>query len=180
MKQRLFLMPPILAAFLALAADWPQYRGPGGLGIALDKGLPVTWSADTNLAWQTKLPGPGSSCPIVVGNKILLTCFSGYGLDLKNPGDMKNLKRHLVCLDRARGKVLWTREVAAVLPEARYDDQLLLHGYATSTPASDGKNVYVFFGISGVLAFDLEGKQAWARKPMAMGAPPRRCCTRIW
>jgi outer membrane protein assembly factor BamB len=77
-------------------------------------------------------------------------------------GDMKNLKRHLVCVDRA-GKVLWTRTVPAVLPDYEYQPGsfLSLHGYASSTPASDGERVYVFFGKTGVLAFDLEGKQLW-------------------
>ena len=32
---------------------------------------------------------------------------------------------------------------------------------ASSTPATDGLNVYAFFGLAGVCAFDLEGKQLW-------------------
>ncbi len=143
------------------AADWPQFRGPGGLGIAPDKDLPVTWGANENLLWKTDLPGPGASSPIVVGNKIFLTCYSGYGLPEKKDADMKDLKRHLVCLDRAMGKVLWTKDVSAQQPENEYESFQALHGYASSTPASDGKAVYVFFGKSGVFAFDLDGKQLW-------------------
>jgi hypothetical protein len=48
----------------ALAADWIQFRGPGGQGVSDDKGLPETWSGAENLAWKTRLPGPGSSSPI--------------------------------------------------------------------------------------------------------------------
>jgi outer membrane protein assembly factor BamB len=59
--------------------------------------------------------------------------------------------------------VLWRREVPAVLPEARWQTYLDLHGYASSTPASDGTAVYVFFGKSGVFAFDLAGKQLWQK-----------------
>jgi outer membrane protein assembly factor BamB len=52
--------------------------------------------------------------------------------------------------------------VAATQPEQAYEGAYLpLHGYASSTPASDGQHVFVFFGKSGVLAFDLEGKQLW-------------------
>lgn len=158
-----YLMAACFAAMVPVvaAADWPQFRGPGGLGMAADKGLPVTWSADSNLAWKTELPGAGASSPIVVGDKILVTCYSGYGLDKTDPGDMKNLQRHLVCLDRAGGKIRWAREVPAVLPEARLQTYLDLHGYASSTPVSDGKQVFVFFGKSGVFAFDLQGKQLW-------------------
>jgi outer membrane protein assembly factor BamB len=161
MRQRLLLVPPILTAVLALAADWPQFRGPGGQGVAPDKGLPVTWSDDSNLLWKTALPGPGSSSPIVVGNRVFLTCYSGYGLPGKHPGNRADLKRHLLCLDRKSGKRLWPRDVPAVQPEQDYDGVLRLHGYATSTPVSDGKKVYVFFGLTGVLAFDTNGKKLW-------------------
>jgi outer membrane protein assembly factor BamB len=148
------------ARFLA-AADWPGFRGPGGMGIADDKGLPLTWSAEKNLVWKTELPGPGTSSPIVVGKKVFLTCYSGYGLDKKEPGDLKDLRRHLLCIDRANGQILWARVVEAVLPEAKFQTYLNLHGYASSTPVSDGKHVFVFFGRTGVFAFDLKGERLW-------------------
>jgi outer membrane protein assembly factor BamB len=147
-----------------VAGDWPQFRGPGANGVAEDKGLPVTWSADSNVVWKTEMPGGGTSSPIVVGNKVFLTCYSGYPTDpkdLKEPGDISKLKRHLVCVDRTGGKVLWTREFAAVQPEAKWQTFLELHGYASSTPVSDGKSLYVFLGITGVFAFDLDGKELW-------------------
>jgi hypothetical protein len=37
------------------------------------------------------------------------------------------------------------------------------HGYASHSPVSDGQRVYVFFGKTGALAFDLEGKQLWQK-----------------
>src|SRR3954468_3388961 len=83
-----------------LGADWLQFRGPGGQGISDEKGLPTEWSADKNIAWKVKLPGAGASCPVTRGNRVFVTCYSGYGLDAKNPGDMKDLRRHLLCLDR--------------------------------------------------------------------------------
>ncbi|MCI0682247.1 MAG: PQQ-like beta-propeller repeat protein [Gemmataceae bacterium] len=141
-------------------ADWPQFRGPGGLGIATDKSLPTAWSDNKNLVWKTELPGPGSSSPIVVGDKIIITCYSGYGVDANDPGKLKNLKRHLLCLDK-QGKVLWTRDVAAEAADYPFRSFNSLHGYASSTPTSDGKNVYCFFGVAGVVAFDLAGKQLW-------------------
>jgi outer membrane protein assembly factor BamB len=151
------------SASYASAADWPQFRGPGGSGVSKDKGLPVAWSADRNVAWKTALPGPGASSPIVVGGRIFLTCYSGYAEDrlAGEPGDIKNLKRHLMCLDRNGGKQLWAREVAAAQPEAAMQTFLNLHGYASSTPIADGKHVYVFFGRTGVFAFDMEGKEVW-------------------
>jgi outer membrane protein assembly factor BamB len=161
----------LLAACLLLgvcsvdAADWLGFRGPQGLATAPDKNLPVTWGAKENIAWKTELPGPGGSSPIVVGNKIFLTCYTGYGTEGKKGGggEMKALKRHLLCLDRGNGKILWNRDVAAAQPEHPFEGFTALHGYASSTPVSDGQRVYVFFGKSGVLAFDLDGKQLWQK-----------------
>lgn len=61
------------------AGDWPQFRGPDGLATSTCAKLPLTWSATQNLAWKTQLPGPGTSSPIVVGDRVFLTCYTGYG-----------------------------------------------------------------------------------------------------
>ncbi len=158
----------VLVALLAavgssftIAEDWPAFRGPHGSGVSSETNLPTTWSATMNLAWKTELPGPGSSSPIVSGDRVYVTCYSGYGVERSSPGDPKNLVRHLVCLNLRDGKVLWQKPVPAVLPEDPYQGMLMDHGYASSTPATDGQRVFVFFGKSGVLAFDREGKQLW-------------------
>src|SRR5262245_54263186 len=116
-------------------ADWPQFRGPTGFGTSSQTGLPVTWSATENIVWKTELPGAGTSCPILVGDRIFLTCYSGYAVPGKEGGSIDDLKRHVVCLNRADGKQLWTKEVQTKQPEQKRirDD----HGYASSTPTSD-------------------------------------------
>ena len=63
------------------------------------------------------MPGPGVSSPIVVNGKVFVTCYSGYGLSRENPGEMKDLMRHLVCVDLQTGKVNWQQDVKATLPE---------------------------------------------------------------
>jgi hypothetical protein len=152
----------VLHQTAAGAADWSRFRGPNGTGVSPDeKSTPVQWSESENLKWKTKLPGPGSSSPIVVGDRVFVTCWSGYGTDRGNPGDQNNLRRHLVCIDRQTGKTLWDKSVEPVLPEDRYGGMFAEHGYASHTPISDGQHVYVFFGKTGVLAFDLEGNQLW-------------------
>ena len=150
-----------LVAVSSFAADWPQFRGSDGQGIASDSKPPLEWSDTKNVRWKAELPGPGASSPIQHGQRVFVTCYSGYGLDLNSPGELRALKRHLICLDAASGKVLWDRSVAADASEDEYNDRLSEHGYATQTPATDGERVYAFFGKSGVLAFDLEGKQLW-------------------
>ena len=149
-----------ISALGALGEDWPQFRGAGGTGIAKDAKPPLAWDDSHNVLWKTALPGPGSSSPIVVGDRVFVTCYSGYGAD-GNAGDPSKLKRHLVCINRKDGKIAWTASVEAVLPEDAYRGQLTEHGYASSTPASDGEAVYCFFGKSGVVAFSMNGEKLW-------------------
>jgi len=158
------LRSSLLVAVLALAAagaDWPQFRGPGGVGESSEQGLPETWSDDENIVWKTALPGHGASSPITYGDRIYLTAYSGYGLSEEQPGEMNDLERQVVCLDRASGKIVWTQPIETLLPEQPYQGFQALHGYASSTPATDGERLYVFFGKSGVFAFDLNGKPLW-------------------
>ena len=87
--------------------DWAQFRGPGALGRSDAKGLPLSWSDAQNIAWKTDLPGPGASSPIVLGQRIFLTCFTGFATSSREPGEMTGLKRHLLCLNLAGGKIIW-------------------------------------------------------------------------
>jgi outer membrane protein assembly factor BamB len=158
---------PALASLIALAslpapaADWTQFRGPGASGVSEATGTPLRWSDTEGIVWKTDLPGLGASSPIVFGDRLFLTCYTGFGPGISG-GDMASLQRHLLCLDRTSGKLLWNTPVAAELPEQeriRED-----HGYATSTPVVDAERVYAFFGKSGVFAFDHSGKQLWNTK----------------
>lgn len=138
--------------------DWPQFRGPQGQGISSARNLPVVWNKDKNLLWKAELPGAGSSSPIVVGGRVFVTCYSGYGVPGQQGGDINQLRRHLICFDARSGNIRWRKDIPARLPES---PSVREHGYAASTPACDGQRVYVFFGKSGVFAFDLDGKHLW-------------------
>jgi outer membrane protein assembly factor BamB len=186
-----------VGAFLSSlsAADWPGFRGNNG-GTAADDDLPVKWTKD-NFLWKVKLPGPGTSSPITTGDKLIVTCYTGYGTQITkgmggfggggfgkggfgkggfgkggfgkggfgkggaNDPAQKNLKLMVLCLDRHKGTVLWQKEVEPKLPEVSFTGFMREHGYASSTPVTDGERVYAFFGKTGVVAFDLEGKQLW-------------------
>ena len=89
---------------VASSDDWTRFLGPKGRATVESVSVPLEWSADSNIQWKTELPGPGASSPIIVGEKVFITCYSGYGLQQQNPGDIKNLTRHLVCIDLASGK----------------------------------------------------------------------------
>ena len=152
----------ILAVTVAQAGDWPRFRGPTGDGIVTEAQLPLRWSTNESILWQTELPGPGSSSPIVSKGRVFLTCWSGYGRDLQSPGDPAQLKRHALCLDRRDGKILWDHPAPAPLPETPYVGPYLPQGgYASHTPVSDGVNVFFFQGKNGVFAYTHEGKALW-------------------
>lgn len=147
---------------VAPAADVTGFRGSDRSGTAEASNLPATWDAESNIVWKQALPGPGTSSPIVVGTRIYLTCYSGYAESIDDPGDMARLMRHVVCLDRKSGRLLWTKEFKAKMPESEYQPgNNSRHGYASSTPVSDGRHLYCFFGISGVSCLDLEGNVVW-------------------
>lgn len=144
------------------ADDWKQFRGPNGHGVSAEKNLPVKWSATENIAWKLKLPGAGASSPITLGKRVFVTCYSGYGFDRKEPGKQEDLRRHVVCVDRQSGKIVWSKEFMPVLPEHDYTkSESDYHGYAASTPITDGERLYVFFGKSGLYCLDLDGNQLW-------------------
>ena len=157
---RLTTLVALTVCSSALAADWSQFRGPNGAGISEETGIPTKWSESENLAWKVDLPGKGTSSPIVVGDRVYLTCYSGYGISDRG-GRMSDLKRHVVCVDRKSGDMVWNKTVDAALPEDDYRGFLTEHGYASSTPVCDGESLFIFFGKSGVLAFDLDGNQKW-------------------
>lgn len=136
---------------------WPQFRGTAGMGVTSAQ-LPVEWSHTDHMVWKTPLPGAGASSPIVFGNQIYLTAYTGYLVPGEDRGEHTNLQRHLIAISRKDGKIVWDKAVAAVLPE---EENIRDHGFAASTPAADADRVYTFFGKTGVLAFDHQGKTLW-------------------
>ncbi len=154
-----------LAALLAFAAvahaadtDWRGFRGNDGTATVSAK-LPTKWDAKENVAWKTDLPGAGTSTPVVVGDHVFVTCYSGYNVPGQPQGKQDDLKLHLCRLDRKTGKLAWTKDVKAKLPEQeKIRDG---HGYASHTPTADADRVYCFFGKSGVVAFDHDGNEKW-------------------
>lgn len=143
------------------AADWSQFRGPSGNGISDSTGLPTEWSAEKNILWKTKLPGHGSSSPVLFGNQIFLTAYTDYGLTVEDQGDPADLRLHVMSINREDGKIMWDKSVAPVNKVQKITKRIVDHGYASGTPACDETGVYAFFGTSGVVAYDLKGNLKW-------------------
>lgn len=153
---------------------WPGFRGPGRDGVAPDARPRLKWSDAEGVKWKTRLPGPGSSSPIIVGDRVYVTCYSGFGNHLDDGGELKDLVHHLVCVDRPSGKIRWDRSVPGPLERKPPRIQVTEHGFASPTPLCDGQAIYAYFGRAGVFAFDLEGKVRWKAdlgRP-SPGAPP--------
>jgi outer membrane protein assembly factor BamB len=140
--------PLELALTLSAAAPtWPQFRGPGGSGVAPEGDFPVHFGPDSNLVWKVPLP-PGNSSPCIWGDRVFLTAF-------------ENRKLHTLCLDRASGQVLWRRE----LEPGKLESGSGLSSPASSTPTTDGRRVYAYFAPFGLVAYDFAGQEVW-RKPL--------------
>ena len=159
----------------ASAANWPQWRGPDGLGISTEKNLPTEWSINKNIKWKTPIVGRGHSSPIVWGNRVFLTTavegdvvpgakavtHSIDGKEFRHPDSVGADRKHLfkvIALDRTTGKIVWEQTAFEGTP---YDDRHRKSSYAASTPLTDGKHVYAFFGTEGLYAYDMKGKLAW-------------------
>lgn len=121
----------------------------------------MSWSDTENVKWSLELPGPGASSPVVVGDRVILTCYTGYGVDKENPGNPAGLKRHVLCYHKDSGKELWRTTIDSKTDEDPYAGFITQHGFASATPVVDGNQVFVTFGKTGVVALDLDGNQQW-------------------
>ncbi len=163
-----FLAVWSLAALVSLgnclAADvgWSRFRGDQASGVA-GHGIPTRWSDKENVAWKSALPGKGSSSPVVFGDKIFLTAYSGYGMSAEEPGDRSSLQLHIVCLSLSSGDVLWDKAFDPAPEEQEASKRVADHGYASPTPCVDRDRVYASFGPSGVIAVTHDGEMVWRR-----------------
>jgi hypothetical protein len=149
------------AACPSLAENWSQFRGQGGNATADKAQTPLNWSATKNIAWKSALPGRGASSPVTWGDRVFLTAYTGFGTDETNTSDKSKLRLHVICIDRRNGEINWDRSIPASEHTQKFSRRIQDHGYATGTPVTDGKAVYAFFGVSGVVAYDFDGNQLW-------------------
>jgi len=130
------------------AADWKQFRGNEANGISRETSVPTALSGE-KIAWIAELPGRGLSGPIVVDNKVIVTCSSGFRQD----------RLHAICIDEKSGEQLWERQFWATGRTMCHNKMCV----ATPTPASDGKRVFAFYSSNDVACLDLEGNLLWYR-----------------
>src|SRR5687767_7600848 len=145
----LFAVAVLLAAPAARgtagdSADWPRFRGPNGQGVAPDGAKPPSqFGPEKNLLWKADLP-PGHSSPVVTAGRTFLTAFDGQKLET-------------ICLDATTGAIFWRRAA----PAEKIEKVNRSNSPAASTPATNGRRVYAYFGSFGLLAYDLDGRELW-------------------
>ncbi len=148
MKTALALLTAGVLVSAAVAEDkslpWPQFRGPGGTGVAQGQKPPVEFGPEKNLRWKVAVPG-GLSSPIVAGENLVLTAF-------------EDGKLYTIAYRRTDGHEAWRREAPAKEIERYYKAE---GSPAASTPATDGERIVVYFGSCGLLCYDLTGKELW-------------------
>lgn len=161
-----------LLASLVCSADWPQFRGPGGQGIATATDIPTTWGEDRNVAWKTAIPGRGLSSPVIDGNQIWLTsAIDKPTSEEDRPERLKtntgnqpltvsdHVRIFALCVDRKTGKILHEIDLLS-LDEPQWVHKL--NSYATPTPILRDGRLYCHFGTFGNACVDTKAaKLLW-------------------
>ena len=149
---------------------WPQWRGPLATGVAPQADPPIEWNETKNIRWKVSLPGKGHSTPVVWGDRVFVTTAVPYGdkVEPKSSGrpgahDNSPVTQHhdfvVLAVNRRDGTIIWQRSVRKALPHegGHYTASL-----ASSSPVTDGDDVYAFFGSYGLYCLDLDGNVQWS------------------
>ncbi len=140
-------------AFSSLAAEqnWPQFRGPSGLGLTDARGLPITWSETQNVVWKTPIHGRAWSSPVVQDGTVWLTTASEDGRVLS-----------VISVENDSGKVILDKLLSEVeRPQFAHK----FNTYASPTPTTEPGRIYVTFGSPLTACLDSKtGQILWERR----------------
>ncbi|MEZ5363058.1 MAG: PQQ-binding-like beta-propeller repeat protein [Bryobacterales bacterium] len=162
----LFLLPA-----LALADNWPQWRGPTADGVSTETGLPTEWSATQNVLWKAPLRGLGTSTPVIWDGKVFLTSQIGDGPLAEGARDFddaaairkfgqQGVTFYVQAFSAKDGSLLWEKsfDAGSHLPEVH-----IKHNLSSPSCVTDGERVYAWFGTGLVVALSMDGKEVWQR-----------------
>lgn len=135
-------------AFPVSAADWLQFRGPNGSGVATETNLSPRLEA-TSIQWKIALPGRGLSSPIIVGDRVFITAATGL--------DQERL--HVFCFRAKDGAKVWERQFWATGRTMTQAKTCV----AAGTPCSNGQRLFVIFSSNDLFCLDLDGNLLWLR-----------------
>ena len=189
---RILILSTVITASAALA-DWPQWRGPEGTGIAKATNLPTSWSEEANIAWKIKMPAWSGSTPIVVGDRVFVMSPSKQikkatpepeqveAPPRRDPGNRGSGQRgqggqrtgrggYQSAVDGPGGDELLllclSRESGTELWRAQIDQGNELkrkQNNSSPSPVSDGQRVWATTGNGVVAAYTIDGRQLWQK-----------------
>lgn len=142
-------------AISSARADWPEFRGPTGNGMAnLNAAPPVEWSEANHVKWKAAIPNLGWSTPVVMGGQVWVTSASADGKDY-----------FAFCLDASTGKVVFEKKLFHTdTPEPLGNS---VNCYASPSPAIEKGRVYLNFGSYGTACLDAAtGEVLWERRDL--------------
>lgn len=148
MNRLALLLLALLAAQTAVA-DWTQFRGRDGSGSVPEAVLPTALEPRKHITWELPLPGRGLSSPVIVGDRVFVTCSSGP----------KQARLHVICFRASDGVKLWERQFFATGRTMCHEKTSV----AANSPATDGERVFALFSSSDLVALDLDGNLLWLR-----------------
>jgi outer membrane protein assembly factor BamB len=137
----------LLLSVPILAEDWPEFRGPTGQGVSVERGLPLTWSETKNVKWKVTIPGKGWSSPAILGDRIWLTTATEEGKSLR-----------AICVDRNTGAISQNVEVFRLKNLGPMSPK---NSLASPTPVLEGDRVYLHFGAHGTACITQTGEIVW-------------------
>jgi outer membrane protein assembly factor BamB len=154
-----FVVSPWVGYGQEPSTDWPRWRGPNADGVADGRKLPVRWSNTENVRWSAKLPGWGTSSPVVFGNRVFVTSHVKEG-----PKALLTL-----CFDRQTGTELWRHDFGFGVDQRTHEKSTL----AVNTPAVTKEAVYVAFGNADIARYSHEGKLVWVNRYLPRFGDPK-------
>ncbi|MSU19917.1 MAG: hypothetical protein EXS30_00805 [Pedosphaera sp.] len=153
--------PPASCAAEALrATDWPAWRGPRADGIADGRNLPTHWTQTKNIRWSVKLPGWGTSSPVVYGNRVFVTS----AVDANGSKTLLTL-----CFDRESGRELWRHDFGFGAGQRTHVKSSL----AANTPTVTDDALYVAFGNADLARYSHAGELNWVSRYIPKFGDPK-------
>jgi outer membrane protein assembly factor BamB len=137
---------------VAVAPDWPCWRGPSGNNHSADPNPPLVWNVATNIEWKVAVHGRGHASPCIVGDRIFLAS-----------ADEQSGTQFILCFDRRDGTLRWRKDCHhGVLPSIHTNNS-----HASATPACNGNAIFIVFSSDDqlyVAAVSVDGELRWKKQ----------------
>lgn len=136
----------VLSLPVVRAENWGNWRGPFHNGSTTEKNIPTTFSKTENVLWTAPMPGPSGASPVVWGDYVFVSSTDDTAKTCV-----------ALAFDRKTGKELWRAKISDGAGRDR------MSTFSNSSPVTDGKHVWFFYGNGELVCFEVAGKEIWRR-----------------